>query len=52
MEIAYKIEGDYQIPDLRLDETEETYGKYGMIRRTYLKNHRTGRIRACCFKAS
>ena len=33
--------GDYYLPDLELPEDEEAhYGKYGMLRKTYLKEHR------------
>ena len=44
MELAYTMQGDYLIPDLALSEEEMyiVYGKYGMLRRTYLKNHRKG----------
>ena len=40
--IIYKTEGDYQIPDLTLPEDNRTIGKYGMMRRTYIKQHRPG----------
>ena len=39
-EIAYKMNGDYQIPDLTVPTKEHKIGKYGMMRRTYLKQHR------------
>jgi len=42
MELTYTIQGDYQIPDLALPEEETHIGKYGMLRKTYLKNHRKG----------
>ena len=42
MELAYTMQGDYLIPDLALSEEEMHIGKYGMLRRTYLKNHRKG----------
>jgi len=42
MELAYTMQGDYLIPDLVLPEEEMHIGKYGMLRRTYLKNHRKG----------
>lgn len=41
-EIKYIQSGEYLIPDLTLPEHEGTYGKYGMLRRTYLKEHRPG----------
>lgn len=38
MEITYTLHGDYLLPDLVLPKQEHfTYGKYGMLRRTYLK---------------
>ena len=42
MEFAYTMQGDYLIPDLALPEEEMHIGKYGMLRRTFLKNHRKG----------
>ena len=38
---TYRQEGDYLIPNLLLpDETEYQIGKYGRMRRSYLKEHR------------
>ena len=43
MEITYTQQGDYLIPDLTLGEPEtRPIGKYGMLRKTFLKNHRKG----------
>jgi hypothetical protein len=43
MEIPYRQEGDYLLPDLKLtDTTERPIGKYGRMRKEYLKNHRRG----------
>ena len=39
-EIAYRTVGDYQIPELTVPQEEYRIGKYGMLRRTYLKEHR------------
>ncbi len=39
--IEYMRQGDYLIPALTLGE-QSFYGKYGMLRKTYLKNHRPG----------
>ena len=39
-EIAYRTVGDYQIPELTVPQEEYKIGKYGMLRRTYLKEHR------------
>ena len=41
MELTYKQSGDYLIPNLTLPEKNyPTLGKYGMLRKTFLKNHR------------
>ena len=42
MELTYTKIGDYLYPDLTLPETRNDYplGKYGMLRKTYLKKHR------------
>ena len=38
---TYRQEGDYLIPNLTLpDEPEYQIGKYGRMRRSYLKEHR------------
>ena len=38
---TYRKEGDYLIPSLALpDEPEYQIGKYGRMRRSYLKEHR------------
>lgn len=42
MELTYTLQGDYLIPDLTLPEKAAHIGKYGMLRKTYLKNHRKG----------
>ena len=40
MEVSYSQCGDYLIPDLVLADTKEYHiGKYGRMRRTYLKEH-------------
>lgn len=40
-DITYTKHGDYLIPDLTLPEQKPvSFGKYGMLRRTYLKNYR------------
>lgn len=42
MELTYTKMGDYLYPDLTLPETTDNrpLGKYGMLRKTYLKRHR------------
>ena len=38
--LGYTLYGDYYLPDLELPEDEEAhYGKYGILRKTYLKEH-------------
>lgn len=40
-EITYSRVGDYYLPDLYLPEQETLpIGKYGLLRKTYLKTHR------------
>ena len=42
-ELTYTKVGDYYIPDLILDEEPEQdvfYGKYGNLRRSYLREHK------------
>ncbi len=42
-ELTYTKVGDYYIPDLILDEdqtAEKFYGKYGDLRRTFLREHK------------
>lgn len=42
-ELTYTQVGDYQIPDLTLTPQEaQPIGKYGMLRKTFLKNHKKG----------
>ena len=41
-ELTYTKNGDYRIPDLKLSEEPQSkpLGKYGMLRKTYLQEHR------------
>ena len=42
-ELSYLTSGDYLIPDLTLTEQEQKpLGKYGMMRRKYLEENRSG----------
>ena len=41
--LSYTLCGDYYLPDLVLNEEEPTYGKYGMLRKQFLKEHRPAR---------
>ena len=34
---------DYYLPDLEINEEEPTYGKYGIMRKQFLKEHRSAR---------
>jgi hypothetical protein len=39
-ELTYTQVGDYLLPDLAIgDEPQPAYGKYGMLRKGYLKEH-------------
>ncbi|WP_416388238.1 TnpV protein [Enterocloster clostridioformis] len=40
MELNYYRRGDYLFPALIIDEEEVSIGKYGMLRRTFLKENR------------
>ena len=39
--MGYTLHGDYYLPDLVLREEKPTYGKYGMLRKQFLKEHRS-----------
>lgn len=41
MELTYTMQGDYLIPDLTVPESPKL-GKYGMLRRTFLRKHQDG----------
>ena len=41
--LSYTLCGNYYLPDLVLNEEEPTYGKYGMLRKQFLKEHRSAR---------
>ena len=41
--LSYTLHGDYYLPDLVLNEEEPTYGKYGMLRKQFLKEHKSAR---------
>ena len=54
MEIEYIQEGDYLIPNLILDvdpeENAKPLGKYGLMRKAYLRNHRSGTFNTMLIK--
>ena len=41
--LSYTLHGDYYLPDLAVNEEEPTYGKYGMLRKQFLKEHKSAR---------
>lgn len=41
--LSYTLHGDYYLPDLKINEEEPTYGKYGIMRKQFLKEHRSAR---------
>ena len=41
--MSYTLHGDYYLPDLVLREEKPTYGKYGMLRKQFLKEYRSAR---------
>ena len=41
MELTYTVQGDYRLPNLTVpEEPEAAFGKYALLRRSYLKEHR------------
>lgn len=43
MDITYRTEGDYLIPNIfSNEEPEQALTKYGMLRESFLKNHHNG----------
>ena len=47
--LSYTLHGDYYLPDLEINEEETTYGKYGIMRKQFLKEHRSARYQYLCF---
>lgn len=41
--LSYTLHGDYYLPDLEINEEETTYGKYGIMRKQFLKEHRSAK---------
>lgn len=41
--LSYTLHGDYYLLDLVINEEEPTYGKYGMLRKQFLKEYRPAR---------
>ena len=47
MELSYRQNGDYLIPDIKMDDQPAgMIGKYGRMRKTFLKEHRSGTYNA------
>ena len=42
MDLTYTRNGDYLFPDLRLEDANLPIGKYGLLRKSYLKEHKRG----------
>ena len=41
--LSYTVHRDYYLPDLEINEEEPTYGKYGIMRKQFLKEHWSAR---------
>ena len=41
--LSYTLHGDYYLPNLGINEEEPTYGKYGIMRKQFLKEHQSAR---------
>ena len=41
--LSYTLYGDYYFPDLEINEEEPTDGNYGIMRKQFLKEHRSAR---------
>ena len=41
--LSYTLYGDYYLPNLEIAEEEPTYGKYEIMRKQFLKEHRSAR---------
>ena len=48
--LSYTLHGDYYLPDLEINEEEPTYGKYGIMRKQFLKEHRSARAVLYCYR--
>ena len=42
--LSYTLHGDYYLPDLEINEEEPVYGKYGIMRKQFLKEHRSAKV--------
>ena len=41
--LSYTLHGDYYLPNREINEEEPPYGKYGIMRKQFLKEHRSAR---------
>ena len=41
--LNYTLHGDYYLPDLEINDEEPIYRKYGIMRKQFLKEHRSAR---------
>ena len=41
--LSYTLHGDYYLPDLELNDEEPVYGQYGIMRKQFLKEHRSAK---------
>lgn len=41
--LSYTLYGDYYLPDLEINAEEPTYGKYGIMRKQFLKEYRSAK---------
>jgi len=41
--LSYTLHGDYYLADLEINEEEPAYGKYGIMRKKFLKEHRSAK---------
>ena len=41
--LSYTLHGDYYLPDLEINEKKPAYGKYGIMRKQFLKEYRSAR---------
>ena len=49
MKLTYHRKGDYLFPNLICEEEPISYGKYGMLRRTYLKDNKQALYQSLLF---
>lgn len=52
MALNYTMQGDYLIPNIFLPKQETNFGKYGIMRRTYLMNEKTGEYTTMMLKGT